>query len=196
MAVGPQVSVLAPRFSRTISALIVAICVLSEVSLIGYGHTDALLRASPALAFAAFGSYTLFWAPLVRIGTTAIEVVNPLRTHRIAWPAIRDVTTQWTLTLVTDRGSFPAWAVSAQSPWSSVGRLHRDALGRPSLGAEQTSRAVRSTAGLAPIIVRQWETYRDEPTGETSQISTRWHRSTIIVLAALAALTLLGLLWP
>jgi hypothetical protein len=166
------------------------------VSLISYGHIDALLRASPALALVAFGTYSLFWSPLVRIGTTEIEVVNPLRTHRIAWPAIRDISTRWTLTLLTDRGYITAWSVSAQGPWSSIGRLHRDAFGRPSLSAEQTSRSVRPQAGLAQIVERQWEAYRDSPIGETDPISMRWHRSTITVLAALAALTLLGFLWP
>jgi hypothetical protein len=196
MAVGPQESVLAPRFSRVLGVLIVAICVFTEVSLVLYGHLDALLRATPALAFVAFGTYTLFWAPLLRIDPAEIEVVNPLRTHRIAWPAIQNITTRWTLTFMTDRGSFSAWAAPAQSPWDSIGRLNRDALGRPSLGAEATVRRRGSAAGLAPIVLHQWESYRDTKSAGAHHVSTRWHVATIVVLACLATLTIVGLAWP
>jgi hypothetical protein len=194
MAVGPQESVLAPRFSRGLAVLVVAICVFTEVSLIMYGHPEPLLRATPALAFVAVGMYALFWAPLLRVNSTEVEVVNPLRTHRIAWSAIRDITTRWTLTLVTDSGSYPAWAVSAPSPWASIGRLNRDALGRPSLSEERARLGV--AAGLAPIVLRQWESYRDAGGTDTDDVSTSWHVGRIALLASLAALTILALAWP
>jgi hypothetical protein len=194
MAVGPQESVLAPRFSRVLGALVAAICAVTEVSLILNGHLDSLLRATPALAFVAVGTYALFWSPRVRIDSAEIELVNPLRTHRIAWPAIRDITTSWTLTLVTDNGSYPAWAVSAPSPWASVGRLNRDALGRPSLGEDRSRRG--SATGLAPIVVQQWESYRNASSVDTDDVVTQWHKGTIVLLASLAALTIVGLAWP
>ncbi|MDQ1582671.1 MAG: hypothetical protein QOF36_725 [Microbacteriaceae bacterium] len=194
MAVGPQESVLAPRFSRVLGVLVAAICVVTEVSLVVNGHLDALLRATPALAFVAVGTYALFWAPLVRMNSAEIELVNPLRTHWIAWPAIRDITTRWTMTLVTNDGSYPAWAVSAPSPWASVGRLNRDGLGRPSLVADRSRRG--SATGLAPIVVQQWESYRDVRNVGPDDVRTQWHTRTIMLLAALAALTIIGLAWP
>jgi hypothetical protein len=194
MAVGPQDSVLAPRFSRVMGVLIGAICVLTEVSLVSYGHLGALLRATPAVLFVAFATYAVFWAPLLRISPTEIVVVNPLRTHRITWPAVREITTRWTLTLVTDRRAYQAWAAPAESPWASIGRLNRDALGRPSLGSEERIRRPGATAGLAPIVLRQWEAHRDS--GGVAEVTTRWHVPTIVVLASLAALIIIGLAWP
>ncbi|MDQ1608033.1 MAG: hypothetical protein QOE16_765 [Microbacteriaceae bacterium] len=194
MAVGPQESVLAPHFSRGLAVLVVAICVFTEVSLIMYGHPEPLLRATPALAFVAVGMYALFWAPLLRINSTEVEVVNPLRTHRIAWSAIRDITTRWTLTLVTDSGSYPAWAVSAPSPWASIGRLNRDALGRPSLSAERAR--LGAAPGLAPIVLQQWESYRDSGSVGTDGVSTSWNVGRIALLASLAVVTILALAWP
>ena len=196
MAVGPQESVLAPRFSRVMGVLVVAICVLTEVALVQYGRMDLLLRATPALAFVIVGTYTLFWAPLVRINSSEIEIVNPLRTHRIAWPAIRDITTRWTLTVVTDRGSYSAWAAPAQSPWASVGRFNRDALGRPSLSPEAATQRLGSRSGVTSIVLQQWESYRDTAHDGAVDVSTRWHLATAIALATLAALTLVGLIWP
>jgi hypothetical protein len=194
MAVGPQESVLAPRFSRMLAVLVVAICAFTEISLFAYGRLEPLLRATPAVAFVAVGTYALFWAPLLRINSTEVEVVNPLRTHRIAWPAIRDITTRWTLTLVTDSGSYPAWAVSAPSPWASIGRLNRDTMGRPSLSEERAR--LGSATGLAPIVVRQWESYRDAGVVGTDDVSTRWHVGRIALLASLAALSIIALAWP
>ena len=194
MAVGPQETVLAPRFSRLVTALIVAICAVTEVSLVIYGHVDVLLRATPAVLLVAVGSYALFWAPLVRLSPATIEVVNPLRTHTLPWGSIRDVTARFSLTLATDNGPVTAWASPAQSTWASLGRFRRDALGRPSLGPEDADRLPRDMGGLAPVLVqRQWEAHRDTATGSPS---TRWHVATVAVLGALVALVVLGLVWP
>ncbi len=193
MAVGPQETVLAPRFSRVLTVLIVAICAAVEVSLVAWGHVDVLLRATPALAFVAFGTFVLFWAPLVRLTPNDLEVVNPLRTHTLPWGAIRDVTARFTLTLVTDAGPVTAWASPAESPWASLGRFRRDPLGRPSLGPEDPSRLPRDMGGLAPVLVqRQWEAHRDTAPGEPA---VSWHVATIVALAVLLALTVTGIAW-
>jgi hypothetical protein len=193
MAVGPQETVLAPRFSRVLTVLIVAICAVAEVSLVVWGHVEVLLRATPALAFVAFGTWVLFWVPLIRLTPDDVEVVNPLRTHTVPWGAIRDITARFSLTLQTDAGQVTAWASPAESPWASLGRFRRDALGRPSLGPEDPSRLPRDIGGLAPVLVqRQWEAHRDTATGEPT---TRWHIATIVVLAALLVLTIVGIGW-
>lgn len=197
MAVGPQIAVLAPRFSRIVSVLIAAICALTAVSLVQYGHADLLLRATPALVLVAFGTYTLFWAPLVRITPEKLEVINPLRTYRVAWPAVKDITARWALTVTTESGEFSAWAAPAQGPWASVGRMRRDALGRPSLGAEGSdSVAGGSAPGIASLVVSQWVNYRDERSARDDDVSVRWHVITIAVLAVFAVLTVAGVVWP
>jgi hypothetical protein len=193
MAVGPQESVLAPRFTRVISVLLVVICVIVEVALVAYGDGEVLLRATPAVALVAFGSYAVFWAPLLRIDPTEVEIVNPLRTHHLGWRAIRDISTRWNLTIVTERGSVEAWAAPSRGPWASIGRLHRDAFGRPSLRTADTGRAA-SAPGLNEIVVDQWTLYRDDAEAG-DDVRTVWHRATAIVLAALGVLTIVGAAW-
>lgn len=195
MVVGPQESVLAPRFSRVMTILIGVICVLTEVSLVAYGHLDVLLRGTPAVALGAYGTYVLFWAPLVRVDPTGIAIVNPLRTVRVRWPAVQDIDTQWTLSIVTATGRIQAWASPAQSPWASLGRFRRDALGRPSLGKEQPVRAGTGPTSIQGLVTRQWESYRGGQTA-VDDVRTTWHRATTVALGVLAILTIAGIAWP
>jgi hypothetical protein len=199
MAVGPQETTLAPRGARVLAVLVVAICIAVEVSLVVYGHLDVTLRATPWAAFAAVGAYCLFWAPLVRLSPAEIEIVNPLRTHRISWPAVEDVETRFSLAIRTRRGRVTIWAAPAPGPWSSVSQLRRDPLGRPSLGPQQR-RLPATVAALAPaLVLRHWESYRDAGTlhgvegdGET----VRWHRALVAILAACAVLGVVTALVP
>ena len=190
MAVGPQESVLAPRFSRVMSVLVIAICALSEVSLVAYGHVEPLLRATPGIALAAFGTYAVFWAPLIRVNPMSIEIVNPLQTTSIGWSAVDDITTRWTLTVVTNAAKFTAWSSPSEGPWSSLGRLNRDVFGRPSLSPADRSRRPGSPVGVPSIVINQWESHRD---CGNSVVTVDWHRATIIVLGALAVLTVVGI---
>jgi hypothetical protein len=194
MAIGPQESVLAPRFTRAMSVLVVGICLITEFSLFAWGHTDVLLRSTPAVALVAFATYAVFWAPLIRVNPQHIEILNPLRTSVIPWSAVADVSTGWSLAIVTDTQRFSAWAAPAQSPWESVGRLHRDALGRPSLRPEAPGQR-GSVSGLAPIIVRQWESHRQGDAGGKT-VSTHWNVPTIVVLATLTLFAVVGSIWP
>ncbi|CAN5350455.1 hypothetical protein BH09ACT1_BH09ACT1_27050 [soil metagenome] len=193
MAVGPQESVLAPRFTRVISVLLVVICVTVEVALVSYGNVGVLLRATPAVAFVALGSYVFFWAPLVRINPTDIEIINPLRTHTIGWRAVTDISTRWNLTVMTANRSIEAWAAPSRGPWASIGRLHRDAFGRPSLRTADTGRAA-SAPGLNEIVVDQWTLYRDD-TETGDDVRTVWHRATVVALTVLGVLTVVGAAW-
>lgn len=187
---------LAPRFSRVVSVLVVAICAVTAVSLVQYGHLEPLLRAAPALALVSFGMYIVFWAPVVRITPAELTVVNPIRTYRVGWPAVKDISARWALTITTDRGVFSAWAAPAQGPWGSIGRLRRDALGRPSLGADTSdSAAGGSAASIDSLVQNQWMSYRDEP-GARDEVTIRWHVGSIVVLTVLAVLTVIGVVWP
>ncbi len=199
MAVGPQESTIAPRFSRVLAVLLVAICVTTEVSLIAYGHLEPLLRATPALALVAVGGYLFLWAPLLRVTLSTIEVVNPLRTHVVSWPAVLDIETRWALTLVTARGRITVWAAPAQGPLSSVSRLNRDAFGRAQAARPGSERLPSTISAIAPmVVIRQWNAYREQGVlgaVEGEGTVTRWHRAAIVALTVLAALTVVTVLW-
>ena len=192
------------RFSRALAVLVIAICALTEVSLIVYGDLNALARGTSPLALVGFGAYVLFWAPLVRLTPATVEIVNPIRTHVVTWPAIEDVETRWGLKLVTAAGTISAWASPAQSRYGSMSRIRRDSYGRADFAAEkrQTNRADNPTsvAGIAPmLILQQWEEYRDAGllgVVEGTGVSVTWHRIRAIVLGILVLLTIAGIAVP
>jgi hypothetical protein len=194
------------RFSRVLSVLVIAVCVLGEAGLVFYGHPLTIVHGVAPIALIGYGAWVLFWVPLLVVGPAQVVIVNPARTWEISWPAILDIQTKWGLTLVTPRGRVNAWASPAQNRYSSLSRFNRDALGRPGMDRERimdTERAQRaadrppsSIAGLAPLMItKQWEEYRDRGllgTVEGEGMTVRWHRATLIVLAALVVLTVVG----
>lgn len=188
------------RFSRLLTILVITICVVTEIGLVLRGDVNALVRGTAPLAFAALGSYALFWMPLIRITPATVEIVNPTRSYAVTWPAIDDIETRWALTLVTSRGKITAWAAPAQSRYGSLSRLRRDSYGRADYAAEHNrlrhEDLPSSVAGLAPmLVIRQWEEYRDagllgEIEGEG--VTVRWHTALLLALGALAALSLIA----
>lgn len=190
MAVGPQTSVLAPRFSRFVCIVVFIVCIVTAVSLVQYGHLEVTLRAFPAVLFAAAGSYVVFWQPHVVLTPQSLIAVNPFRTLVAPWSAVKAMTAHWTLTVSTTAGAFAVWSAPAQSPWSAVGTLRRDALGRPSLAGAGTP-----TTAIAPLVNQQWSAHREGPEA-AGEATIRWNLVSVVVVAVLGALTLVGILWP
>lgn len=194
MAVGPQNSVLAPRFARVVCVAVVAVCAVTAVSLVQYGRLEVLLRAMPAVLLAAALAYVVFWRPRVLITPERIEAVNPFRTLIAPWAAVTGVTAHWSLSVRTDAGAFAVWAAPAQSPWSAVGELRRDALGRPSMGRSASGTGVATTS-IAPLVEQQWAAHRDAPGSQGAAVIHR-NVPAVTVIVTLALLTLAGIAWP
>lgn len=196
MAVGPQETVLYPVSSRVLAAAIIAICLVIEVSLLVAARWDMTLRATPLVMLVGVGAFVLFWMPRIELSPAELRIVNPLRTQRITWPAIRDIETRWSLTIDTVHGRVTAWAAPAAGPFSQLGRARRDAFHRVSLGSRQQPRGT----DLAPsLVVRQWEAYRDESVlgaVEGEGVTTCWNWPAVATVAVLAVASLTGALWP
>lgn len=199
MAVGLKETVLVPTFSRILFVLIVAVCAVIEVSLIGFGRAEPLLRYGAAPPLAAVLAFLVFWRPRVRIGPAEVEVVNPFRTHLITWPAVRDIDTKWTLTLVTVRGRIQVWAAPSPGPFGSIGTLRRDPRGGLVRDARTPSTPTAIGDVAAMLVLRQWQDYRDrgllgavEGEGMTTRLATPW----VIVGSVLLVLTVVGIAWP
>jgi len=143
MAVGPQESVLYPLGSRILAAVVVVLCAVVEASLIVYGHAELALRATPAVLLAAALVYAGFWAPRVELDPAELRVINPFRSFRISWPAIREIDSRWSLTLDTVKGRVTAWAAPSPGLFSQLPRMRRDAF-RVSLGSDRESRGQAS----------------------------------------------------
>ncbi|MFC5501001.1 PH domain-containing protein [Lysinimonas soli] len=196
MTVGPQQTVLYPVASRVLAAVIIAICVLIEVSLLVSARWDVALRATPAVMLVGAGAFVLFWMPRVELSPADLRIVNPLRTRRISWPAIVDIETRWSLTIDTAGGRVTAWAAPAPGPASQLGRMRRDAYNRVSINDRGVSRGNELARSL---VVRQWEAYRDEGVlgaVEGAGVTTSWNWPAVAVVGALTVATLTGALWP
>jgi hypothetical protein len=195
MAVGPQESVLYPVGSRVLAAVVVAFCLFIEVSLLAYGHLEVTLRATPAVLLVAAGAIVLFWVPRVELSPSELRVVNPLRTHHVTWPAIRDIETRWSLTIDTVRGRLTAWAAPSPGLFSQVGRMRRNAFS-VSLNNQREPRGAELARHL---VMRQWEAYREQGVlgaVEGDGVTTRWNVPAVVTLAVLLAAAVAGAVWP
>lgn len=195
MAVGPQESVLYPLGSRILAAVAVAICAVVEASLLVYGHWEVTIRATPAVLLAAVLIFALFWMPRIELDPGELRVVNPFRSYRISWPAIRGIDSRWSLTLDTVRGRITAWAAPSPGVFSQLGRLRRDAF-RVTLSAQRETRGAEQARQL---VVQQWEAYRDQGilgAVEGEGVTRRWNLPLVLVVAVLAAATAAGAAWP
>jgi hypothetical protein len=192
MAVGPQESVLYPLGSRILAAVVVVICGVIEASLIAYGHADLALRATPAVLLVAVLVYAAFWAPRVELDPAELRVINPFRSYRISWPAIREIDSRWSLTLHTVQGRVTAWAAPSPGLFSQLPRMRRDAF-RVSLGSDRESRGAEQARQL---IVQQWEAYRDRGVMgavEGEGMTKHWNLPLLVAVAVLSAAVVLGL---
>lgn len=196
MAIGPQQTVLYPLGSRILAGAIVVICGVIEAALISFGHADITLRATPAVLLVALGAFVLFWNPRVELDPAELLIVNPVRSYRISWPAIREIDSRWSLTLDTARGRVTAWAAPAPGPFSQLSRVRRDAYNRVSLGSAGSTRGAELARSL---IVGQWEAYREQGVLgaiEGEGVTIRWNVPIVAILIVLAAGTLAGALVP
>ena len=195
MAVGPQESVLYPLGSRILAAVVVVLCAVVEASLIVYGHAELALRATPAVLLVAALVYAGFWAPRVELDPAELRVINPFRSYRISWPAIREIDSRWSLTLDTVKGRVTAWAAPSPGLFSQLPRMRRDAF-RVSLGSERESRGAEQARQL---IVRQWEAYRDRGllgAVEGEGMTRQWNVPLLVTVGVLTAAVVLGLTIP
>ena len=198
MAVGLRETVIAPRLSRALCVLVVAMCLTVIGALVTLGRVEPILRYTPAALLVAAVAIVVFWLPRVRIGPTGVEIVNPFRTHAASWPAVVDVETKWTLTVVTAVRRIQVWAAPGPGLLGSIGSVRRDPRGGLVLDAAADRTPPRAVGDVAAVLVlRQWRDHRDDaPETEGSGTSARTHVAEIAVLSTLAVLTLAGLLWP
>lgn len=194
-------SVFRPRFGQIMSLVIIALCVVALVSSMVHDGFSALWTVGPWMALVALVMWAAYWNPRVVVDDAGVHLVNILRTVTVPWPAIKDLETKWSLTLVTAYGKFTAWAAPAPGGMASARAANRRArlgVDQASYGDDAThlSATQSSPSGFAAGVIRErWERLRedghlDEPRLEFDRPPIRWHWEMIagvVVLAALAA---------
>ncbi|MDJ1113473.1 PH domain-containing protein [Microbacterium dauci] len=191
-----------PLASRVLAAVTVVVCAIGVVSLVALDVMDAV-RYGWGLALVAVLVWAMFWRPELIVEEHGITVVNVFRTEFVPWPAIVLVDTQWALTLRTSDRVVRVWASPAPGRHRLLGLSRSDFQGlgdtaRGAHGSLRPSDALSVPSGnLAQLIRGRWE--RLAETGalaagaEPGATRTDWHTTTIIVTAALAAATVIGI---
>jgi hypothetical protein len=195
---------LRPMFGRILSIAMALICGAGVVGFIATGDLTGLVRYSWILLFVIAVTFAMFWFPRLDILEHEITVKNVLSTVHVPWPAIERIDTKYALTLYTPKGKVTAWASPAPNRYAST-RITRGDVSALSESAYGPGRSVRpgdsltSESGVAAQIIRaRWEQLRDDglldnPKIDESAFRRDIHWSTIAVLAALLAATVLGL---
>jgi hypothetical protein len=190
-----------PAFGRVLT---IVIALIAAGALAGYlitGDLLGLLRSGWWLLLMAAVVWALFWMPAVEVLEDAVIIRNPLSTWTVPWPAIQRIDTKWALTLFTERARIEAWAAPASGRYTVFTLGPDDTKVSESArvaGAIRPGDTLSSESGAAANHIRRhWEQLRDdglleagvEPGALRRTLNTR----TIVLLGALAAMSLLGL---
>lgn len=190
-----------PAFGRVLT---IVIALIAAGALAGYliaGDLLGLLRSGWWLLLMAAVVWALFWMPAVEVLEHAVIIRNPLSTWTVPWPAIQRIDTKWALTLFTERARIEAWAAPASGRYTVFTLGPDDTKVSESArvaGAIRPGDTLSSESGAAANHIRRhWEQLRDdglldagvEPGALCRTPNTR----TIVLLGALAAMSLLGL---
>lgn len=114
--------VLRPRFGLFVFGVVAVVCLLAVVPLVvaAQWHTLALIAPFPVVLLGL--GYVVLVAPAVVFYDHAVEIRNPLRSTRLPYACVRDSSTNRGFSLVTDEGTFSAWAAPPPDRLSSERR--------------------------------------------------------------------------
>lgn len=200
-----------PQFSRVL-AVAAVLCLTFVAWSLAVGSTPgAALAALGGCSAAAVLVWEIFWVPRVEVSDGGVDVVNPLRSVHVPWPALAQVESGWSLTLVTAQGgrvtAFAAPAAGALGAGSPAQLRHRgsrqgeehfraDALrDATSRGSAPNGLCGEATSVITARRARLTDAgYLDDPRPEGAAVVTTWHRAAVAALAVSAAATLAGLL--
>jgi Bacterial PH domain len=187
-----------PWWGRALTIAIAAICLAVTIwTGIGDSWTDAAVTL-PWTALLTLTCWATFWRPRVAVSDAGVELVNVTRTVFIPWPALQDIDTKWSLTLITAYGRFTAWSAAAPGARGALLSLGGSPQEHGRRGP-QPAEAVRPgdlvdspSGSAAALIRRRWDAVRaaghlEEPRLEHDRAPVRWHVATGVAVLVLLA---------
>jgi hypothetical protein len=187
-----------PWWGRALTIAIAAICLAVTIwTGIGYSWADAAVTA-PWMALLTLTCWATFWRPRVTVSDAGVELVNVSRTVFIPWPALHDIDTKWSLTLITAYGRFRAWSAPAPGTRGAL-MSHADRRKEHGQRGPQHEEIVRPgdlvdspSGSAAALIHRRWDAVRaaghlEEPRLERDRAQVDWHVATGLAAVALLA---------
>ncbi|WP_309105897.1 PH domain-containing protein [Arthrobacter sp.] len=180
-----NVEVFQPGISRLFAWACWAVAVFGIVVSVLSGGTAALAGILPLL-FVAYLGWLLFWRPAVIVSDTGVTLENPFRVVEVPWEALVDVDTRYSLTLITPRGKYSAWAAPAPGIWGARNAHpgHLRGLPESSYGPGNSVRPgdLKSTdSGAAAQIVRgRWQQLLESGSVESGRAEKTPVRSAVV----------------
>lgn len=173
---------------------------------VAYGVTsgvEAFVRALPWAVAVSVLAWMVFWMPRVDVDGEGVLVVNPLRTVRVPWPALIDVRTRYSLTLVTPSGEVKAWAAPGPGRHELASAGRQDLAGLPastydSRGAVGLGDLLSAPSGVvAQHVRRRWAELAESGSlaqgeADMTTVRTTWHvrQGALVLAGALVGLAL------
>ena len=192
----PQPVTFRPRGGVVLAAIAIAVCGIGVVATAVSDGANGLLAWGWPIALLAWGAWLLYIHPSVQVTDGFVEIVNPLRTHRVPWGDITGVESRYALTVETADRSIRAWAAPAPSARRALLTRREEVSRTPGEGdTRRPADAEGTESGDAAAIVRRaLDRYRREggpqlPGGTAST----WQFWPIVVTAVLAGATVLSL---
>lgn len=180
-----NVEIFQPRISRLFAWTCWTVTSFGVVATVVAGGPVALAGAAPLL-FVAYLGWLLFWRPAVVVSDDGVILENPFRVVEVPWEALVQVDTRYSLTLITPRRKYSAWAAPAPGIWGGR-NAHPDHLrGLPesSYGPGNSVRPgdLKNTdSGAAAQIVRKrWQQLLESGVVESGHAAETNVRSTIV----------------
>jgi hypothetical protein len=198
------VELVRPWWGRALTIVIAAICLAVTVwTGAADSWTDAALTV-PWTALLTLACWATFWRPRVAVSDAGVELVNVTRTVFIPWPALQDIDTKWSLTVITAYGRFTAWSAPAPGTRGALMSLsgNRKEHGQRGRQLEEVVRPgdlVDSPSGSAAALIRQrWEAVRAAGHLENARLEhdrapVTWHVGTGVAVLALLAVGIVTL---
>ena len=128
------------------------------------GETRDGVAAAPWHLLASWLIYCTLWRPCVRTLTDGYELVNPLRSHRIPYPAVYDVQMRHPVAIRAEGRRFGSWSTPTRTGRAAVVRAWQD--GRTSV-----------LPGPATGVVSTW----NRPAIIVGAVASLWAVGTILV---------------
>ena len=107
-------------------------------------------------------AYLIWIKPKLVLRSDVIEVVNPLRTERIAYSDVISLETKWVLTIIHARGETKVWVApaSGKQRWIAEKKFGWYGSGLPlsesrELGMESMSESFDSVSGQAAHLIKE-----------------------------------------
>lgn len=189
-----------PRGGVIIAAVAITLCAGALVSLFATDGVDGLVRWGGVLVAVAWMAWLAYIQPHVTVTDGFVEIRNLLRTHRVPWGDVDDVTSKYALTITTGSGrQIRAWAAPAPGARRALSTRREEVNRTPGEGPlRRTSDAEGTESGDATALV--WnarERYRREggpalPGGT----STNWNVPSVAITAAVLAAAIWTLAQP